>query len=179
MTINLLCQQNTFFQFSYQMKARVKTDGELIQLGHILCWEAKVQRAERWGCSVGDLKTGEGGKTESVWSSHTSSQIIPWSRRLGFRENSKEQDVNESVWSHELFSDESAMGVLAIPPQHLCSWPQRCALMLLPTGRHHAELELWNVNVSLTLLGVYPEVELLSHMVTNFLSNCQQFLTWF
>lgn len=30
MAINLLCQQNAFFQFSHQMKARVKIDGELI-----------------------------------------------------------------------------------------------------------------------------------------------------
>ena len=62
MTVNLLCQQNTFFQFSYQMKARVKTDGELIQLAHILLWEAKVQYAERWGCRIGGLKMGERGQ---------------------------------------------------------------------------------------------------------------------
>ena len=47
LTINHLCQQKTFFQFSYQMKAREKVDGKLTWLGHIPCEWIKLSDAER------------------------------------------------------------------------------------------------------------------------------------
>ena len=69
MTINHLCQQKAFFQFSYQMKARVYVDGELIWLGHIPCEQAKA-----WSCrenrGVGLPAWDGADKMESVWSSY-------------------------------------------------------------------------------------------------------------
>ena len=49
LTINHLCQQKAFFQFSYQMKAREKVDGELTWFGHIPREQAKPGHAERRG----------------------------------------------------------------------------------------------------------------------------------
>lgn len=43
MTINHSYQKKLLFQFSYQMKARVKVDGEPFWLGLIPCEPAKVQ----------------------------------------------------------------------------------------------------------------------------------------
>lgn len=55
LTINHLCQQKVFFQFSYQMKAREKVDGELIWLGHIPHEQAKPAHAERRGDGTAGL----------------------------------------------------------------------------------------------------------------------------
>ena len=55
LTINHLCQHKVFFQFSYQMKAREKVDGELIWLGHIPHERAKPAHAERRGDGTAGL----------------------------------------------------------------------------------------------------------------------------
>ena len=54
-TINRLHQQKAFFQFSYQMKARVKVDRELIWLGLIPC-KLKLSLAGRGGDGTAGLR---------------------------------------------------------------------------------------------------------------------------
>jgi len=49
MTINHLHQQKAFFQFSYEMKARVKVDREYIWLVQFLMSRLNLSHAERGG----------------------------------------------------------------------------------------------------------------------------------
>ena len=44
LTINHLCQQKAFFQFSYQMKARIRADRKLSGLGAFLMSQVKAQK---------------------------------------------------------------------------------------------------------------------------------------
>ena len=74
--INHLHQQNAFFQFSYQIKERVKVDTELLWQGAFLLSRLKLSHAEKGrGRIVGLSPTMELKNTESAWFSYTVSLL--------------------------------------------------------------------------------------------------------
>ena len=74
-TTNHLPQQKAFFQFSYQVKARVRLDRGFVWLGHIPCMKIEGQSCRTgrgWDCGPKVELT----KKESVWFSHTRPHLL-------------------------------------------------------------------------------------------------------